>query len=159
MFRVLGAAIGAAVIAAVSFYIGGAVGFVHGQADQIGSSAAFEAQWITLALTALRAGRSEKAIELLEGQLDGEILSHGVYLMSPASPFLLPRFRSPCCFKILRPVAKYRAEHPSTAGEPGVAATLAGIDGCLQTEQLDRPDEQVREHLRTCYRAAWSRGR
>jgi hypothetical protein len=143
------------VVAAAAFYFGGIVGFVEGQAVQLGRQAPFEASWITATLSALRAGRSSEAVAILDQQLDGQLITHGVHSLTKPPRFERPGLHPALGYKLLEPVAEYRSQNTAVSEDPEVASTINGIVRCLRKAPLEAPDSEVQAFLRVCYRGAW----
>lgn len=143
------------VVTAAAFYAGGVVGFVEGQAVQLGRQAPFEASWITATVSALRAGRSSEAVAILEQQLDGQLITHGAHSLTTTPRFERPGLNPALGYKLLGPVAEYRSHNPAVTDDPGVASTINGIVRCLWKAPLEAPDSEVQAYLRSCYRGAW----
>ena len=138
-----------------AFYAGAFVGFTEGRAVQLGRSASTDALWISHALTALRSDRQQDALSILESQLDSALLSHGVHVLAGPPRFDLTSRQPIEGFKLLRPAAAYRSEHPAVSENPEVRATITGISSCLSEMDLEGSEGAVRTALQACYRGVW----
>ena len=145
------------VAVAVSFYLGGLVGFVVGSGTHLGRAAPFEASWLTRVLIQIREGRAEDASRLLESQLDSSLITHGYSVLAGPPRFELPKSKELRGYKLLSQVAEYRSRHPSVIEDPEVAGIIDGIVGCLSQAELQAPNSQLEPYLRSCYREIWAR--
>jgi hypothetical protein len=92
---------------------------------------------------------------MLEGYLDGALLSHGVHVLAGPPKFELQTHQLSEGFKLLGPAAAYRVAHPTTSENSEIRATITGISACLSEANLGESEESVRAVLQPCYREAW----
>jgi hypothetical protein len=103
--------------ALASAFLGGSVGFFQGYGYALGDTAA-KAVVLTGALRSLRAGKSDEAISRLESSLDVLVMEHWAANRdaTPIFGWMVQATRDPAVERtLLSAVARYRAEHPTTA--------------------------------------------
>jgi hypothetical protein len=113
--------------ALVSAFVGGNVGFFQGYGYALGDTSA-RAVTLTIALRSIRGGNTDKGVALMESDLDTLIMTHWATNRTdpPVLSWLVRGFSdSSVERKLFATVARYRAEHPTTAVDPEVRETIA----------------------------------
>lgn len=95
-----------------AFYVGGVVGFMTGSSYETAIAAALDGVITVTILRAIREGRTDSAIKLLEITLDTKVLEHSLLAKQRCSPFDLLRMNRDTG-KFMVVIAKYRKEYPT----------------------------------------------
>lgn len=83
------------------------------------SEGAPRAVMLTAQLDRLRRGKTEDAIELMEGSLDSEVLLHG-HFMNHGHPWIMYPLRTTDSYdNFMQKVAQYRKKYPRAKSDPG----------------------------------------
>ena len=100
------------------------MGYFWGVND--GTVSLADAVFMTEALKDLRTGNEQRAIQLLESQLDGRIVAYAVTrdTFSPARA-LFGDLNAP----LVQHIAKYRSAYPSQSESPEIRSLVAGVVG------------------------------
>ena len=109
-------AMGALLIVALTFALGGLMGFSEGYAFQLGHSAPTDAIGTVQVLEAIRRGDSSAAIQILETVLDARVAE--LYAAQQSAPYwfalwMAPEVDNDQVDNIMRRVAGYRQQHQS----------------------------------------------
>ena len=106
-----------------AFYVGSVVGFMTGSSYETSMAAASDGVITVGILRAIREGRTDSAIKLLETILDTKVLEHSFLEKERYSPFDLFRMNQHS-EKFMVVIAKYRKEYPTESPHGSVIEEL-----------------------------------
>ena len=121
--------------ALASAFVGGSVGFLQGYDYALGDTAA-RAVTLTGALQSIRSGKIDEGIGRLESDLDALVMTHWATTRGgpPTLSWIVQTMRDPAVERTLfAAVARYRAQHPTTAAPANVREIITSHLRSFQT--------------------------